>query len=532
MGARQVCYICRALRQMTARYAPTYSPRASTGFVAVSLLVAGILRRRFAQPKQLPCPPGPKRLPLIGNFLQLLSKPLYKVSVEWGKEYGDLIYLESFGQKILIINSYEHARNLLDRRSSIYSSRPHTIMANDAEDWAWLTTFIPYGDIFKRHRSYQQRFLGSYHAVDYREIQLRETLGLLKAILRDPEEYGTHVESLPGSVILMNVYGHKVEKNDRYVQIAKLGANYSGDAEGYMFLDVFPWLQYLPEWFPWVDFPRVAREAREISYAMRYEPYRDAKKKFERGDLKECMTSVYLGENTREDGSLVDEDVFLAAIGTLYMGGVETSVSGIMTFFLQMLQNPEVQRAAQKEIDEVVGTDRLPTFDDIDALPYVHGVCFEVFRLAAIIPLIVPHYTTEEDVYQGYRIPAGTSVITNAWAMANNPDYFPEPLKFRPERWLPQSDAKIVQGPRPNDFIFGFGRRACPGQEWAERLIFIVTASILATFNIERAIGEDGSPIAPNEEYSLGFIRQLRQSKCKITPRSPKAASLIENSFQ
>lgn len=58
----------------------------------------------------------------------------------------------------------------------------------------------------------------------------------------------------------------------------------------------------------------------------------------------------------------------------------DQSVSGLMTFFLQMLKNPEVQRRAQTEIDEVVGTDRLPTFDDMDALPYVRGVCSEIFR--------------------------------------------------------------------------------------------------------------------------------------------------------
>lgn len=51
-----------------------------------------------------------------------------------------------------------------------------------------------------------------------------------------------------------------------------------------------------------------------------------------------------------------------------------------MTFFLQMLKNPQAQRAAQLEIEEVVGTNRLPTFDDMENLPYVRAVCTEALR--------------------------------------------------------------------------------------------------------------------------------------------------------
>jgi len=319
-----------------------------------------------------------------------------------------------------------------------------------------------------------------------------------------------------------------LKKNDRYVNIGKIGVQYASDSEHYFFLDVLPWLKHVPEWFPWVKFPRVAKEARKVSYAMRYELYQLTKEKFVQGTLKKCMTSIFLSENTRDDGSIENEEIFSAAAATLYMGGVDTTSTAMMTFVLQMLKNPEVQRRAQLEIDEVVGTARLPTFDDTKDLPYVRGVCAEVLRHAAVSTLILPHSSTEDDVFEGYHIPAGTVVLANAWAMAFNPKYFSEPLAFRPERWLPSSDGKKAEG--PYDVSFGFGRRACPGQAWAEKLLFIAASSMLATFNIEMAIGEDGNPIAPNEEYYPGFIRQLGSSKCKFTPRSQEMVSLVESS--
>ncbi|KLO09888.1 cytochrome P450 [Schizopora paradoxa] len=507
-----------------------YAPKFLAGIcaIAVSLLVGSVLRKQFTQSKKLPYPPGPRRLPLIGNFFDLLPQQLWENAVEWGKEHGDLLYLETFGQKILIVNSYEYAKELLIRRSAIYSSRLKPIIS-ELQGWEWFTPFTPYGEDFRKHRSYQHRFVGSPETINYKDIQLAKTHRMLKAILDDPTEYGEHVHSLPGSVILMNVYGHEVEENDHYVSLGKQGAYHATNTQQYTFLEVLPWLRYLPEWFPWAEFPRVAKEVRKISHAMQYDLYRLAQKKIAQGTLRECITSVFLSENTREDGSVLDEDLFTGAAATLYMGGVDTSATVIMTFFLQMLKNPEAQRRAQLEIDDIVGAERLPTFEDMQDLPYVRGICTEVLRFAVVVPLIPAHMTTEDDVFQGYQIPAGTLVFANSWkiaAMAFNPEYFPEPHKFKPERWLQKS----VQGPRPNDFVFGFGRRVCPGQDWAEKLLFIVVSSILATFSIERAIGDDGKQISPNEEYALGFLRQLGPSKCKIIPRSPKAVSLIENS--
>jgi cytochrome P450 len=76
---------------------------------------------------------------------------------------------------------------------------------------------------------------------------------------------------------------------------------------------------------------------------------------------------------------------------------------------------PEVQCKAQEEIDQVVGSDRLPGFDDRPDLPYIEGVVKEVLRWHPVAPVGLPHMSTEDDVCEGYFIPKGAVVMPNIW---------------------------------------------------------------------------------------------------------------------
>ena len=80
-----------------------------------------------------------------------------------------------------------------------------------------------------------------------------------------------------------------------------------------------------------------------------------------------------------------------------------------------MVLYPNAQRNAQAELDSVIGTSRLPDFDDFDDLPYIKALCLEIHRWRQVVPLGIPHRLMEDDVYGEYFIPKGTIVMGNAW---------------------------------------------------------------------------------------------------------------------
>ncbi|KAF5391971.1 hypothetical protein D9757_003240 [Collybiopsis confluens] len=98
----------------------------------------------------------------------------------------------------------------------------------------------------------------------------------------------------------------------------------------------------------------------------------------------------------------------------------DTTVSIISTFFLAMVLHPEVFQKAQTEMDNVVGTNKLPTFEDRDSLPYLECVFKEVCRWNPAVPLGLPHRLMVDDVYRGYHIPKGTTIMDELIKMDNS----------------------------------------------------------------------------------------------------------------
>lgn len=107
-----------------------------------------------------------------------------------------------------------------------------------------------------------------------------------------------------------------------------------------------------------------------------------------------------------------------------------------------MTQHGEVLRRAQEELDSVIGRDRMPDFVDEDSLPYCNAVVRETMRWRSVIAGGLAHMTTEDDVYDGYIIPKGTTVLANHWALHHDPAIYPEPMSFKPERFI--RNGKVV----------------------------------------------------------------------------------------
>ena len=123
-----------------------------------------------------------------------------------------------------------------------------------------------------------------------------------------------------------------------------------------------------------------------------------------------------------------------------------------------MILNPKAMKKAQEDLDRVVGKGELPDFSHQDDLPYIDALIKEVLRWNPPLPLAFPRGTMQDDVYRGYLIPAGATVIQNVWAIFRDPNMYPDPEVFDPDRFL--KDGKIDPLVfNPEDRVFGAGRR-------------------------------------------------------------------------
>jgi len=200
----------------------------------------------------------------------------------------------------------------------------------------------------------------------------------------------------------------------------------------------------------------------------------------------------------------------------------------LLFFVLYMVLHPDVQSRAQAEIDEVVGSARLPSFSDRPSLPYVEALLRETMRCNPVLPLSVPRATTEDDIYNGYLIPKGTTIIPNVWGMTHNEDKYSDPMTFNPSRFL--TEAGQVNDDNPV-LTFGFGRRLCPGRHLAERSVWAMMVSVLAVFDISKAKDDDGKEINFVPKFTSGQATHPMPFPCTIAPRSAEKEKLVRSAM-
>jgi cytochrome P450 len=219
----------------------------------------------------------------------------------------------------------------------------------------------------------------------------------------------------------------------------------------------------------------------------------------------------------------------------------------MQTFFLAMLLHPDIQHKARHEIDRVVGTGRLPGLADRANLPYVDAVVKESYRWHPIAPMGLAHVSTADDTYEGYLIPKGALVMPNIWSVASclsllaaasaklmqalgyrlfthDADVYPDPMRFNPDRFM---DPSSTPPPDPRDYVFGFGRRVCPGKLLADSSVWLTVALSLAALDIQKPVNQDGHEMTPEVDFMPGVISHSRPFEARIRPRSEQHVQLI-----
>lgn len=574
-------------------------------FTLLALLTHdALLRRRM--------PPGPPPVPILGNKPHLAgtTKPWLQFQ-SWSRIYGPIYTIWLGRRPTLIISDPCVAAELMEGRSAKYSSRPRMVAMGELY-WDNASILVQrYGKAWSLRRRLLHLAMTPKALRGYKPVQEAEASRLCFGLLNlnsdkdynndnnddnaNGQKYVTLIETFTASVVFCVAYGHRIDSlNARVIHQRFEFMQYSAslNVPGRYLVESLPWLKHIPDFLaPWKadikahgrreaeanaalmdlvrdDMERASRASAELAQAAtaaaattedgstgtnaNLSPTR--RQDLERqSQIPDSLCKILLEMRQTEEIPLTNRDLsYIPA--SLFGAGSDTTASTLCSALLALITHPETLHAAQQELDHIVGPSRTPTFEDEAQLPYLRALCKEVLRWRPVAVLGgTPHATTEDDWYNGFYIPRGTTILGNSWAINMNEVYYPNPHHFNPLRFLDENVAArvkrttlavVVDAKQPGyddeeiggkahpsksgHSSFGWGRRICPGANLASNSLYIALAKMLWAFDIKPLQGVQYDIF----DYTEGFNIRPRPFKCAITVRSENHRAVLEREQQ
>ncbi|TQV91100.1 cytochrome p450 oxidoreductase [Cordyceps javanica] len=496
--------------------------------VALGLLFR--LRSRSGAAARLP--PGPVPLPIIGSLMDLPpeGEAEFKHWLKFKDRYGPISSITVLGQTMIILHDKQAALDVLEKAASKSSSRPRYTFATMC-GFDHLMPFKHYEADWRQHRKMVHQQLGTKKlAEQFNEVQDVESRRFILNVARDPQALIQHIKNEAAAIILKITYGYATHRHlpDPLVHLIEEMMNNFSKAQkpGYWMVDLMPALESLPAWLPGMGFKATAAAWRKTNTRVEDVPFSFVQGQMAKGVHRPSYVSKQIERNLQNGEATMDpemENTIKRTAAVMYAGGADTTVIILSAFFLAMILYPDVQRKAQKEIDTVIGSDRLPGLQDRDQLPYVSAIVKEALRWFPVTPMGVPHSTDDDIPCGDYIIPKGSIILFSTWWFQNDPEVYANPAAFEPERFLaPRNE------PDPAATVFGHGRRVCPGKDVADMSLFWTISRVLAVLDIRKAVDATGQPMEAKLQFTSGSLSHPAEFPFDIVTRSPAHAELVK----
>lgn len=478
-------------------------------------------------------PPGPTPLPFIGNKLPT-SKPWIQFQ-EWSKIYGPIFTIWVGRRPTVVISDPQIAVDLMEKRSNKYSSRPRFVVMGEMYNTGSVLV-QPYGKEWSLRRKLLHRALTPAALRTYRARQEAESTRLMYQVMQSPETWERAFDRFTSSVVFSISYGRRIDSVDSKTIRQRLDFMQfmaSLNVPGAYKAESFPILKHVPSFLaPWKrNIAERAKMETDANVELLDDVRRDIRNGKEKGQaVTPSLAQTLLAVREEEAIPLPDKD-FSFVPASLFGAGSDTTASTMCSGLLMLVTNTQVLKTAQAELDTVIGTGRMPTFDDEANLPYIRALVREVLRIRPVAVLGgTPHASTEDDVYEGFYIPNGTTVLGNSWAINLNEEYYPSPHTFNPARFLDEKDPRydpLLKGVKTHPAkaghsSFGWGRRICPGADLAVNSLFIALSKLVWAFDLVPTSEYD------TFDYTDGFNIRPKSFQCMIRVRSPEHQKVLE----
>ncbi|THU99233.1 cytochrome P450 [Dendrothele bispora CBS 962.96] len=481
-------------------------------FIALLVPLAYATVQRYYQKSGFKLPPGPPAKLMVGNILHVPRSGAWHIFTEWYRSYGDLVYLHGLGNKVLVVNDIQAVNELFEKRWSLYSHRPIFTVVGELMGLDQSLALMPYGEEWRESRKLIHIALNPGAVKKYYGVQEDIAALLNKDLLDSPNDFMQHLRLMAGRIVLLVTYGIFAKNmQNQYIADAEecMGIIDRVMIPGAFLADLIPALKYLPSWVPFQKEVEYGKRVLDKTVQL---PYLYVKEVF-----SEKIAPPSLTKDLLSLGKTDPQFNHRAMWATSTMYAAYQTFATTATFILAMALNIDVQKRAQAEIDEVLGSDHSPTILDAPKLPYTMAVIKETMRWYPVVPLSIPRRTAEDDIFKGCFIPKNTIVIPNFWAISRNTN---DPERFNPDRFLKQDRSGLI--PDPSEWAFGTGRRKCPGRYLGENSLIAVITGILFAFDIRPLEDE---PIEP--KFTPTNVSHPEPFKCIIQPRSQEKRDFI-----
>ncbi|XP_023741044.1 cytochrome P450 81Q32 [Lactuca sativa] len=456
----------------------------SLTFLAISAITNYFLRKF----QNLPPTPWLPPLPIIGH-LYLLKRPLHKSLAKISARYGPVQLLQIGSRRVLVVSSPSAAEECLTKNDIIFANRPRQLLAGKYLGYNYDSlVYAPYGDHWRNLRRVTTlEILSSHRLREFEPIRADEVRLMIRKLYRSWSGEAVEVQvnamlvDLTLNAVMRMVSGKRYyygkddiltdeekEKAHRFQEIVEevfcaMSVSHIGD-----YLPILRWLGVSK-----LEKQLIALQAkRDLFMKELVEEIRCSMK----NSGKRNMIQVLLSLQQTEPECYTDE-MIRSIMLTILAGGTHTSICTLEWAMSLLVNNPSVLKKAHNEINSHVGHDRCVEESDMVNLPYLACIIKETLRMYPAGPLL-PHESSKDCMVSGYHVPRGTMLLVNAWGIQNDPNIWGDPETFRPERF----EGVEVYGDGFKLLPFGFGRRSCPGENMAMRMVGLALGSLIQCF--------------------------------------------------
>lgn len=469
-------------------------------------------------------PPSPfPSLPIIGH-LYLFKKPFHRSLTRLAARYGPVIYLNMGARPTILLSSPEAVEECLVK-NDVFVDRPRLLPGKHGGNNYTNVAWAPYGDHWKNLRRIAAvEILSPQRLQILSGIRVKVARSFIRRLIKESTEnggiiemksaiFGLTLDNMMRMLMGKSNYEEGSQGNEasrRFQQIVEGSFRVSGVNNMEDFLPILKLFRVFIGSAE--DFMRkLTKEKNDFMDGLMKE-HRELENEGKLSDgRKKAMIHVLLTLQ-KEDPQYYSDEMISSIILALFQGGTDTSAATVEWVLSLLVNNPEVLKKAQAEIDANVGHNRLVEETDRNNLPYIQCIIHETLRMYPTGPLALPRESRGDCQVGKYYIPKGSMLIYNIWAIHNDPTIWDEPRKFRPERFWGLEGTRLGYKYMP----FGTGKRICPGEHLASKVVWFAVAFLIQCFEWER-IGEDLVDMKESGGVSLSKLEPL-QAKCRPRP--------------